>query len=212
MAKGEKLEPETPIITQTKIYTGSFMRTGNLSEYIKIPIKKAGYSWRPYVLRRYFDTRMMLAESEGIIIRDWRVFWMGHVGNVDAEYTVNKGLSEDVIEKMREAYTKATDRYLVTTRKQDVTIDAVKAQFNRQFLEIAGYSEQEIISLGDLGRFTAEEVKKLLHESSKKEFGLSGNSQRVVALADLEALLAEGWEYVRELPGSKAIIKLPNGH
>jgi len=31
---------------------------------------------RAYVLRSYFDTQLMLAESKGLVIRDYRQFWM----------------------------------------------------------------------------------------------------------------------------------------
>jgi hypothetical protein len=61
MENGEVLNEDTPIITQTKLTPRNrilgFMRTGNLAEFIKKPITEAGFDWRPYVLRRYFDTR-----------------------------------------------------------------------------------------------------------------------------------------------------------
>lgn len=47
-------------------------------------IRASGFKWRPYVLRRYFDTRLMLAESDGLIINDWRVFFMGHKSSMEA--------------------------------------------------------------------------------------------------------------------------------
>ncbi|MDI1495108.1 MAG: hypothetical protein K8823_414 [Cenarchaeum symbiont of Oopsacas minuta] len=37
------------------------------------------FSWRPYVLRAYFDTQL-IAESKGTIAHDFRVFFMGHQG------------------------------------------------------------------------------------------------------------------------------------
>lgn len=220
MINGEKLTPESPVVTSLKWHNEAVKKKSighitsrRVGTSMKKAITDAGFSWRPYILRTFFDTRLMIAEADGLIIRDWRVFHMGHSGDIEAVYTVNKGrLPEDLIEKMRSAYGKAADKCLVTFKKHDLSMDAVKAQFNRQFLEMAGYGEDEINKLGDLGRFTAEEVKKLLRESSKKELGLNGNSQKVVAVDRVESFIADGWEYVKDLPGGKAIIKLPNGH
>jgi len=55
-----------------------------------------------YVLRSYFDTQLMLAESKGLVLRDYRTFWMGHKGDIENRYTTNKQrLPEEVIEDMR---------------------------------------------------------------------------------------------------------------
>ena len=55
------------------------------------------------MLRSYFDTQLMLAESKGFILRDYRQFFMGHLGDIKQRYTVKKQrLSEDVIENMRQ--------------------------------------------------------------------------------------------------------------
>lgn len=47
----------------------------------------------------------MLAESKELVLRDYRQFWMGHKGDMEARYTTNKGrLPNEVIEDMRKAY------------------------------------------------------------------------------------------------------------
>jgi hypothetical protein len=58
-----------------------------------------------------------------LIIRDWRVFRMGHKGDMEHKYTLNKGrLPEDLIEKMRlEAFATASERYPVTATKRHAT-------------------------------------------------------------------------------------------
>ena len=59
---------------------------------------------RPYVLRAYFDTQLLLAESKGKMTHSYRQFFMGHKGDMEARYTVNKGrLTKDMIEDMRES-------------------------------------------------------------------------------------------------------------
>jgi hypothetical protein len=44
----------------------------------------------------------MVAENAGRVIRDYRQFWMGHKGDMEARYTTNKHrLPPEVIEDMR---------------------------------------------------------------------------------------------------------------
>jgi hypothetical protein len=79
------------------------IRTINVSDGIRLAIRKAGLQWRPYVLRAYFDTQLLLSESKGKVAHDYRVFWMGHKGSMEARYTTNKGrFSLNFVDKMRE--------------------------------------------------------------------------------------------------------------
>jgi len=113
LKEGEKLTPNSPILTP-KVTPKPFIRSTNIGDMIRAAIRKAGFKWRPYVLRAYFDTQLMLAESKGMVLRDYRQFWMGHKGDIENRYTTNKcRLPEGVIEDMREAY-KRSQEYLQT--------------------------------------------------------------------------------------------------
>ncbi|MEM4405801.1 MAG: hypothetical protein QXT73_04630 [Candidatus Methanomethylicaceae archaeon] len=93
-----------------------FIRTTNIGDIIRAAMRKAGFPWRPYFLRSYFDTQLMLAESKGLIIRDYRQFFMGHKGDIENRYTTNKcRLPPDVVEDMRSSYARCLD-YLETDR------------------------------------------------------------------------------------------------
>jgi len=88
----------------------TFVRATSIGDAIRQAIRRVGFNWRPYVLRAYFDTQLMLAESKGLVIRDYRQFWMGHKGDIENRYTTNKcRLPEDVIEDMREAYRRSQE-------------------------------------------------------------------------------------------------------
>jgi len=77
-------------------------------------ILKAGYSWRFYVLRAYFDTNMIIAESKGKISHPYLQFLMGHKGDIEASYSINKGiLPQDMIIDMRKCY-KDCESYFTT--------------------------------------------------------------------------------------------------
>ncbi len=211
MMKGEKLKPESPLITPVhQGHVGKHIRTNNIGDLIKKGIKEAGFTWRPYVLRRYFDTRLMLAEADGLIIRDYRTFWMGHSGDIEHTYTVNKGLSGDVIEKMRDSYGKASEKYLETSgRKETVTKEDMVSEFNKQFLRMSGYTDDEIGKLGDLSQVSPSDMQDLVRKKSYEMLGLNGNNQKVVPLLELRNYIVQGWEYVRELPNNEAIVRLP---
>ena len=73
MCKGEKLTADSAVIT-AKHAKKQFIRTVNIGDKIRAGIRAAGFPWRPYVLRCYFETQMMIAESKGLIIRDYRVY------------------------------------------------------------------------------------------------------------------------------------------
>jgi hypothetical protein len=207
---GEKLTTESPIITPSKMaYAGHHIRTTNIGDVIRNRITDAGFDWRPYVLRRYFDTRLMMAEADGFIIRDWRVFWMGHKGDIEAVYTVSKRLPEDVIEKMRDAYSKSAEKYLQTTARVEIEKKTMVQTFNEQFLKMAGYSDEEIGKLGDLSQLSSEQMQEMVQKKTMQSLGLNGNSQKVVPLKEVKNWVTQGWEYVSALPTNEAIIRLP---
>lgn len=89
MRQGEKLDPDAPLVTP-KLKMKPFIRSGNIGDAMRNAIRTAGFCWRPYVLRSYFDTQLMLAESKGLVLRDYRQFWMGHKGDIENRYTTNK--------------------------------------------------------------------------------------------------------------------------
>lgn len=112
LAKGETLGPESAVIspnTEYKTYRGintdkKFLPTGKISKDIRETLRPR-FTWRPYVFRAYFDTQLLMAESRGKTAHDFRVFFMGHKGSIEAKYTTNKGLLPDaLIEEMRAAF------------------------------------------------------------------------------------------------------------
>ena len=87
MRGGEKLSPESDLVRPQKMHK-AFLTSINVGDGIREAIRGAGFDWRPYVLRAYFDTQLLLAESQGKVAHDFRVFWMGHKGTMDARYTM----------------------------------------------------------------------------------------------------------------------------
>ena len=74
---------------------------------------------RPYVLRAYFDTQLLLAESHGKMTHAYRQFFMGHKGDIEARYTTNKGrLTDEMISDMRRSYSDS-QQFLCTINNND---------------------------------------------------------------------------------------------
>jgi hypothetical protein len=206
LRRGERLAPESPVITP-KAAAKPFITTTNIGDTIRGAIRRAGFPWRPYVLRSYFDTQLMLAESKGLVLRDYRQFWMGHKGDIENRYTTNKGvLPGDVVEDMREAY-KRSQRFLQTVSEPS-SEEGLREDFRRQLLLVAGFSKEEVEEM-DLSALGDEEFQELVR---RRLLGLLDGKarQRVIELDDIERYISEGWEFVAALPTGKAILRPPS--
>ena len=201
--RGEKIAKESSVITPKKA-NKEFVSTINVGDTIRNAIRKAGFSWRPYVLRSYFDTQLMLAESRGLIIRDFRVFFMGHKGDIEATYTLRKKLTSETVEEMRQSYKKA-QKYLQTieTEKEE---EEIKKMFKKQLLLVAGLKPDEIKE--EQLEMEDEEFQELVRQRFMEQMGNNAVKQRVVEIDDVEEYLTNGWEFVGALPNNKAILKI----
>jgi hypothetical protein len=231
-ARGEKLTPDSPIIATSpgfekmgkspKNYGSRFIETQNITREIREAMRPR-FSWRPYVLRAYFDTQLLLAESNGKISHPYRQFFMGHKGDIEARYTTNKGrLTPDMIEDMRRAYL-TSDIYLTTQQvsSDDSKLKELLLQQWRQQAELYGIDpmkvkfekEQEV---GELG--ADDEIKALQMEIVKRtdldvqaigSSSKNGNSKdhKIVTENELVDHLNKGWSLVKEINGEKFLLK-----
>jgi hypothetical protein len=212
---GESLGPDSPVIAHKTGYgktgymddstrTNKHVTTKTLTKEIRDAMRPK-FTWRPYVLRAYFDTQLLIAENNGKIAHAYRQFFMGHKGDIEARYTTNKGrLPEEFIEDMRESYRKSLE-YLETT-KIEVSEDRLQNALRRQLLLVAGFDGDEIDAL-DLG-MGDEEFQETVRRRLVGSMVNKGNSQRVVALGDVEDFLGRGWSFVAKLSDEKAILKI----
>ena len=220
---GEVITPESAIITAAKLgfREKQHITAVNVGDLMRNAIRNAGFTWRPYVLRAYFDSRLLLAQDERLIQRDYRAFFMGHVGDIEHRYTLNKGrLSEDLIESMRSAYEKS-ERFLETERK-GLTEDEVENKFRTQLLLMAGFTEGEIQEK-NLLNLTSEEITRLVREKlfgiNKKDISSQiekdkedlkqNHKQKVVSIDLIEEYINNGFIVKMALGNDKAIVELP---
>ena len=117
LACGEPLHGDSAVIApdhRHKLNRGknahkAFLQTRQISKEIRNTFRPR-FQWRPYILRAYFDTQLLIAESKGKMAHDFRVFFMGHKGSMEARYTTNKGvLPEMPTAEMRNAFARAEE-------------------------------------------------------------------------------------------------------
>ncbi|MGP8071236.1 MAG: site-specific integrase [Candidatus Bathyarchaeia archaeon] len=152
---GEDIRTDSPIIrpkftpserSDKDTLLRDFVRTTNVGDMIRCSIRRAGFGWRPYVLRCYFDTQLLLAESKGALVRDFRSFFMGHSGDIENRYTTNKHrLPQDLVEDMRRSYLRSQS--FLQTIEPETREDDLKLMFKRELLLISGFAEDEITKL-----------------------------------------------------------------
>lgn len=201
---GESLSKRSSIL-KPKTAAKSFISTTNIGDIIRKAIRKAGFAWRPYVLRSYFDTQLMLAESKGYVLRDYRTLWMGHKGDIEHIYTTNKGrLPPHILDDMREAYRKGQE-FLQTKVPEHPKEEELRRVFRAELLRMAGYGEKEMEDLLEVseGDFM-ETIRRRLFEEK-----MNGNCQRVVLMDEIEDYLGKGWEFITTLPNDKVVVRSP---
>lgn len=214
---GERLDKSSSLV-RPKVPRRPFISAVNIGDACRKAIRLAGFSWRPYVLRSYFDTQLMLAESKGVVLHDYRTFWMGHVGDIEHRYTINKGrLPPQVVEDMRNAYKRA-QTFLETRESEqgeDSTLKMIKL-----LLKAGGHSDEEIEELSLKDRSEAEIIELLKPQNASEgngnqqqaivlnpQNGSNGKQQQVIPLRDLPAKLKEGWEFKATLPDGCVVIE-----
>lgn len=78
------------------------------------------------MLRAYFDTNIIIAESKGKISHPYLQFMMGHKDDIEARYSTNKGmLPPDMIEDTCNSY-KQCEPFLTTVIAEAERADIVK--------------------------------------------------------------------------------------
>jgi hypothetical protein len=219
LRSGEKLTPESPLIghERPRAKTKLFMMTRKITHLIRKCMRKAGVYKRPYVLRAYAETQLIIAESKGKISHPYLQFVAGHKGDIEARYSTNKGrLPPEMIEDMRKCY-RQCEPFLSTVAQpleqasivKESKIEALKS-IAKSLLGI-DLLEVKIAKERDLKReLTKDEEIELFENEIKKMRSGERDPQTIVAEEDLERHLAGGWQFVSVLPSKRILVKRAN--
>jgi len=213
---GEKLTAESPLIAHERPRAGTkrFVQTRKITHLIRKCMRKAGVYKRPYVLRAYAETQLIIAESKGKISHPYLQFIAGHKGDIEARYSTNKGrLPPDMIEDIRKCY-KDCEPFLTTMAQpleqasivKESKIEALKS-IAKSLLGI-DLLEVKVAKERDLKReLTKDEEIELFENEIKKMKSGEQDPQTIVAEEELEKRLGEGWQFVSVLPSQKILIR-----
>ncbi len=215
LRSGEKLEPQSPLIAHERGEGshGKFLVTRAVSELIRDSMRRAGVFKRPYVLRSYFDTNLIIAESKREISHPYLQFHAGHTGDIEATYSTNKGrLPPKMVEGMRKAFSDC-EPYLSTLVQplqempliKEAQIQAIRSiaknMFGMDLLEVKVAKEKE-----ENRELTQDETIELF-ENEMKKVREKEDPQTSVTEAELDSYLKDGWQFVSVLPSQRILIK-----
>jgi integrase len=182
-----------------------FMATGNVTvELARVLHASAGKGerLRPYSLRGFFSTRLMLAEGAGKITRDLREAFLGHdLKSVSRRYNLGKKWGEDVLLEARAAYKRA-EPWLLTSGGA-ATVSAEEIQREAAVLLLTGFkgkSEADARKLVE-GK-SGPELADLIRSNAKPR-------EQAVPVDEVPRLLSDGWEFVSALNGTLAVLRAP---
>lgn len=160
------------------------------------------YSYRPYVLRGFFSTRLLMAVSDGLLDNNYRVYWMGHKGSMAARYSSNKAeLPDDLIESMRAAYSRSR-RFLLG---DPVNEESMRRNQMLVTARMLGFGEEKLGKLREVleRARTVDEAVEAFQNLRESDVSYK------VAASEAEMLerLEEGWTLERDLSGGRFLVK-----
>jgi hypothetical protein len=148
----------------------------------------------------------MLAESKGLVLRDYRQFWMGHKGDIENRYTTNKHrLPESVVEDMRSAYGRSQE-FLQTKANEETSEEKLAQAFRKQLLLVAGFAQDEVDKM-DLASLGDEELQETVRKRLLRTGTDDCAKEKTISVSEVNRYLAQGWEYVASLPNKTVIIR-----
>lgn len=223
----EELSDKSPLIGHERPGEKPFMITVKIADLIRDCMRRAGVSKRPYVLRAYAETQLIIAESKGKISHPYIQFIAGHKGDIEARYSTNKGrLPPNMIEDIREAY-KRCEPFLSTIAQpieqssmvKEAKVEALKSiaknLLSIDLIEVKVEKEKEFgreLSREEEIELFEGEIRKLRIEPQKfrdeKDCGANcSHENRLIAEGELVDYLNGGWTIVRELRDGRIAVR-----
>ena len=207
-------EPKTSTVHLRRAPDGvAFLSEKGVADEIRTALARTqpkGVRWRPYVLRSFASSQMMVAENAGLITRDAREFLLGHTADIGRRYNLGKGrVRSDLVEEVRAMYAQTADKFLRITSLTERTLDY--RPLLRVLLGGVGYSKSDIDAMGEL---TEESVINAIRakrpEGREIPAPKPGENARVVAVSELDAFLSKGWRPIAAAGNERFVVAAPN--
>jgi hypothetical protein len=211
MKSGEKLTLESAVIADDFGHGGT-ITTKSICKIVRKAFRHAGFQWRPYILRRWYDTRMGLAvaKSELGLLEEWVKFWMGRSGDIEAEYRLHKKLSDSQLEQMRTAYQRASETMLQTIDLHRDNTETMRREFRAVALRSIGFTDDDIRQV-DLGKLTTPEFQELVRTKLEAHRETDTKACMIVTSEEKDHYVnpTKRWTVKEWLPDGRAVIEPP---
>ncbi len=230
-AAGEKLTPASPLVALSSLgarntgdkEVGAFVTTKSVVDSIRKALQSVcpeGVRWRPYVLRSYCSTQLLIGRMD----HDTRDAILGHALGGSGHYNLRKRLADHVVEAMRTEYERAM-RALLTARGAEERRNT--DEFVRLLLQGLGLPEDT-----DLSKMSEKERGELANQISQRltpgdgggsTRGSGGDpekrsgpiaappTRRIVSVKDVPGLREQGSSAVTPLDTQRFILQAPPG-
>lgn len=196
--RGEKLTTDNPLIASKMEEGASIEYSKSISRILSKIFRKAGFNQRPYILRKFFKTRL---DDAGVSTEKSEKM-MGHIYGIRHVYNIGE------VETLRREYEKA-EPYLTgkggsRTLTEETLKEIRRQQLRRDIKELYGLDLEEILKpkIAKLNRDLTIDEELTTLENAVKELW-SGRStkteQKVIKEEDLEKFLAKGWRFTSVL-------------
>jgi integrase len=226
IASGERLEARSPLFVpdargaDREARTAEGFRTLNRN-YLCNMISEAfakvappGIHWTAHTLRAWCSSRLESAESQGLISRTRREWFLGHaLGSIDVRYNLTRPLSAEATEELRASYAKVESFVNIVVPREEILrplLSAVQEALGEKSDPSRSMSAEEI----------REVLTRLLGTARSTHLGRPGdaippasraNEQRAVEAELVGRYLELGWEFKSPLNGHLAVVAWP-GH
>ena len=220
---GEKLGPDSPVVAAQPTrgaarmrqasanFDNGFLSTSVIVREIHQVLTSSlpeGVTWRPYVLRSYCSTRLMMAEGAGKMTRDLREAILGHDLGISGRYNLGKPWGEEILKEARAQYKRAAP-FLETNGSPGPSTDEIQREAAVLLLTgFRGLTEAEARHMveGKSGSELANLLKSMGPSAPEKR------TEKAVPVEDVPKMLEAGWEFVSPLNGSMAVLRAPHPH
>jgi integrase len=220
--RGEKIGPASDIVTPTHS-AKKFVRTINVGDRIRKPMRAVDVAARPYAWRSYFFQKCLEAQSATGKVPDRVVeFFAGHRGDVTSRhYSVNKpNPSEAMLEEMRSVYAACAPYLETSVARKDPSVEVMKSLLEDVRKQMGSSTGSKATSV--------EEIATALHKliGGEREAPASPEprtapptktstvrsatrigEQRSVDAEAVESFLEAGWSFVSPLNSHLAVVR-----
>lgn len=117
ICNGDPLGPDDAVIAPLKKYCHyrgnnegkKFIATSVIEHDVRNAMRPR-FPYRPYLLRHYWRTQMLISESRGNVSHSFVEFWFGHSGDMSARYSTNRGvLPKALLDEMRDSFKRSEE-------------------------------------------------------------------------------------------------------